>query len=196
MRLASPSLVLLLLLGSCASRGHERELVAHDVRGERHVVVPIEGSARAAVLLFVATDCPISNAFAPEVNRILAEYQPRGVEFRLVYADGETDAIRRHVEDFGYRMPALLDFEHELVEFTGATMSPEAVVLSPSGEVLYRGRIDDTWVDYGKQRAQPTRHDLRLALDAVLAGERPEVARTEAIGCFLPAPAEASCCDE
>lgn len=39
----------------------------------------------------------------------------------------------------------------------------KAAVLSPSGELLYRGRIDDRYFDYGKQRSQPT-HQARDAL--------------------------------
>jgi hypothetical protein len=153
------------------------------------LVAPLEArGARAVVLLFLMRDCPISNAFAPEIERIRAEYAPRGVDFDLVYADpSETGAgARAHAADFGHQSRVLLDPEHALARFTGATKTPEAAVLSPAGEVLYLGRIDDRFVDYGKQRPAPRTRDLRAALDAILAGRAPEVARTEAVGCFLP----------
>ena len=164
----------------------EATLVVADLDGLPHSL--LEGSdARAIVLLFAAVDCPVSNFFAPETERIHVGYGGRDVDFYLVFADGDTtrEALRGHLEEFGYTMPALLDFDHVLVEYTGATVTPEAVVLSPEGELLYRGRIDDTYVDFGKRRAAPTRHDLREALDAILAGRRPPAARTEAIGCFI-----------
>jgi len=175
---------LLLLAGGCDSG---RGLVVDDLAGRPHALFE-DCEARAVVLIFTAVTCPISNYFAPEAERIHADYRGRDLDFYLVYADADTaiDDIREHVEDFGYTMPVLLDFDHVLVERTGATVTPEAVVLSPEGEVLYRGRIDDTYVDFGKQRAAPTRRDLREALDAVLAGRRPEVERTEPVGCFIP----------
>ena len=157
------------------------------VDGSTEECVPVEGAV-ATVALFVATDCPISNYFAPEMERIRADYQPRGVAFRLIYAvpDEDPEAIRAHREHFGLTIPALFDPNHELLGRAGASVTPEAAVFSPSGELLYRGRIDDTYVAYGKQRAQPTRRDLRLALDAILEGKHPDPATTEAVGCFIP----------
>ena len=139
------------------------------------------------VLLFTAVDCPISNTFAPEAERIHREYAEKGVAFYLVYwdPDSEDEAIREHLASYGYTMPYLVDDRRVLIEHTGATVTPEAVVLSAEGEVLYRGRIDDTYVDFGKQRAAPTRRDLRLALDAILDGQKPEVDRTRAVGCYI-----------
>jgi hypothetical protein len=140
------------------------------------------------VLLFADPECPISNAFAPEVRRIHAEFGPRGVSFYLVYADGDrtVEEVREHARAFGYAMPVLLDFEHELVERSGATIVPEAAVFTPQGELAYRGRIDDRYVDFGKLRARPTVRDLCEALEAVLAGRRPAEPWGEAIGCSIP----------
>jgi hypothetical protein len=59
-------------------------------------------------------------------------------------------------------------------------------VLSPSGDVLYRGRIDDRVADFGKRRVEPTRRDLRLALDAILAGKPVQARLTKAVGCYIP----------
>lgn len=163
------------------------ELTVTDLAGRERSPLEVEG-AKAVVLLFVAPDCPISNAFAPEFNRICEEYSPKGVAFDLVYADSDVDvaAIREHLADFGYEVSGLLDFDHRLVDRVGATVTPEAAVLSPEGKLLYRGRIDDRYVDFGKLRAEPTTRDLRDALDAILAGRAPETPRTVAIGCFIP----------
>jgi hypothetical protein len=65
-------------------------------------------------------------------------------------------------------------------------VSPEAALLTPSGEIVYRGRIDDRVADFGKRRVQPTRRDLRLALDAFLKGKPIPARRTKAIGCYIP----------
>jgi len=178
--------VTLLLLAACAPPAASYITVL-DLDGR--AVAPFRGAGGSfEVLIFVAPDCPISNKFAPEVSRICDEYGPRGVSFHLVYPDGDepTETIRQHIADFGFKIPALLDFEHTLVELAGATVTPEAALFASTGELLYLGRIDDRFVDFGKERENPTRRDLRDALDAVLAGEKPANARTEAIGCFIP----------
>ena len=72
-----------------------------------------------------------------------------------------------------------------LVARAGVEVTPEAAVFSPAGAVVYRGRINDLFAALGKKRAEPTTHDLRAALDAVVAGKAPPVATTPAIGCFI-----------
>ena len=64
-------------------------------------------------------------------------------------------------------------------------MTPEAAVFTPALELAYRGRIDDLWVDLGKSRPAPTKHDLDTALEAVLDGKPVPEAATPAIGCFI-----------
>lgn len=77
------------------------------------------------------------------------------------------------------------DRAHELVTKTGATITPEAVVLDAREQVVYRGRIDDRFVELGRERASPTTRDLRNAIAAALAGRRVSPARTQAVGCFI-----------
>lgn len=139
------------------------------------------------VLVFVDPQCPIANAYAPELRRIQEEYEPRGVAFALVYADPERDeaTVRAHAAAYGHTAPLVLDPEQSLAARTGATMTPEACVLA-QGELVYRGRIDDRYFALGKQRAAPTTRELRAALDAVLAGSRPSRDWPPAIGCYIP----------
>ena len=51
--------------------------------------------------------------------------------------------------------------------------------------VLYRGRIDDRYIEFGKDRPEPTVRDLERALDAIIAGKPVPVRETRAIGCIL-----------
>lgn len=145
---------------------------------------------KAVVLLFVGYDCPISNSYTPEVLRICKEYAPQKVAFCVVYADADItkDDARQHAEGYGYTCPAILDPEMKLARKTGATVKPEAVVLSPEGELLYRGRINDLYIDFGQKRPQATTHDLKNALDAILAGKAVPVALTKAVGCYIDLP--------
>ncbi|MSR62061.1 MAG: redoxin domain-containing protein [Planctomycetes bacterium] len=173
--------------GSCAA-ARAADTRVRDLEGRAFDPLA-HASAPALVLLFTDPQCPISNAFAPEVQRLQAEFAPRGVEFTLVYADPERTAeeVRRHVHDFGYPFPAVLDPAQELARRAGATLVPEACVFA-HGELVYRGRIDDRYVAFGKQRAAPTTRDLHAALTAVLAGARPAEPWPSAIGCSIPPP--------
>ncbi|HWE04128.1 MAG TPA: redoxin domain-containing protein [Tepidisphaeraceae bacterium] len=161
-------------------------LAVSDLNGViRH---PMEaGESKAAVLLFIAVDCPISNGYAPEINRICKEYEAQGVAFYLVYPDAEltTADAKKHAADYGFTCPALLDRKHELVRGVGATVTPEAVVLDHDGRIAYRGRIDDLYAALGKRRYEATTHDLRAALQAVVAGKPVPTPRTTAVGCAI-----------
>jgi hypothetical protein len=64
-------------------------------------------------------------------------------------------------------------------------VTPEAVVLGKGGEVLYRGRIDDNYLAFGKKRAAARQHDLSDALDAIAAGQTVKEKETQAIGCVI-----------
>jgi superfamily I DNA/RNA helicase len=143
---------------------------------------------RAIVYIFTSPDCPVSNRYAPEIRRIAERFTARGVAFRLVYpARGSTDdAIRDHMAAFSYAgaLDAVRDPDFALAKFSGATITPEAVVVV-DGAVAYRGRIDDRVVNLGLERPAATVHDLSDALSAVLAGRRVPHSVTQAVGCYI-----------
>jgi len=126
-------------------------------------VRPFQGSnAPALVFLFVRTDCPISNRYAPEIRRLAAKYGKQGPSFWLVYPDGteSIQEIRKHLVDFQLPIAALRDPKHVLAKLAGVRVTPEAAVFLTDGTQVYRGRIDDRFVDFGKQRPEATQHDL------------------------------------
>ena len=144
--------------------------------------------ARAIVFIFIRTDCPISNSYAPEVRRLHDKFAKGGVRFWLVYPDpGESsEIIRKHIKEYEYGLSVLRDPEHKLVKMTGAQVTPEAAVFSPGGRMVYHGRIDDRYVAFGKTRPAPTTRDLEQVLQAMLEGKRVPNKTTAAIGCFIP----------
>ena len=143
---------------------------------------------KASVLFFLLPDCPVSNSYAPEIKRICADYEAKKIVAFVVHADPDVTAeqAKKHAKEFGFSCPVLLDPTHVLVKKTGVTMAPEVAVVGPDSKVLYRGRIDDWYADYGKRRAAPTQRDLRNALDAVLQGKTIAIPTTKVIGCYLP----------
>ncbi len=103
----------------------------HDLTGRE--IDPLDlPEARAIVIIFTRTDCPIANRYAPEVQRLHRAFGPQGVAFWLVYLDaGEpVPVIRTHMRDYGYDIPGLRDPGHVLVSLTGARVTPEAAVFS------------------------------------------------------------------
>lgn len=144
-------------------------------------------TAHAAVLFFITTDCPISNGYVPEMNRIAHDYASRGVRVYAVMADTSIPLaeVRKHSQEYGFTFPVLLDPKQTLVRFTGASITPQAAMISPAGSMVYLGRIDNRVEGFGQQRQQATQHDLRDALDEILAGEPVAKPATKAIGCSI-----------
>ena len=184
--LLSLLLVIALAAFACQIASAASPVSLPDLHGVTRTI-PQPG-AKATVLFFIAHDCPISLSYAPKMNRLAREYMPKGIAFYIVYA--ETDLkladARSHDKAYGYACPAILDSKLAITRQANALVTPEAIVLSPAGEALYRGRIDNLFAGYGVRRARNTTDDLKEALDAILAGKPVAHPTTMAIGCFIP----------
>jgi len=158
-----------------------------DTAGARHTAGQWQGK-KAVLLLFIAPQCPVSNFYSAEYSRLAKSYGDRGVATYGIHCEADLTAAdaAKHANEYGLKFPILLDPTKKLARAVGATTTPQAVLLSPQGDVLYRGRIDDRFALNGKRRDVPTRHDLADALDAVLAGKMPPEAETKCFGCPIP----------
>jgi thiol-disulfide isomerase/thioredoxin len=141
---------------------------------------------KPVVLIFIRTDCPISNRYAPTIQRISAQYAGKAT-FWLVYPDKSESsaAIERHLQNYGYKLSALHDPEHSLVKLSQAQVTPEVAVFDTSGQLVYHGRIDNWYQSFGHARSAPTTHELNEAIKAVLNGKKPQVATEGAVGCYI-----------
>jgi thiol-disulfide isomerase/thioredoxin len=176
---------ILALLAGRSTMGQSINL--RDVDGAEHRQAEWAGK-RAVVIFFTTTECPLSNGYIPEMNRLQKEYNARGVAFYAVEVDtaiADRD-VRKHAKDFEIAYPVLIDKQQTLVRLTGATATPEVAILSNKGAVLYLGRIDNRVEDFDQHRNVVTEHDLRNALDAVLAGRVPPHTTTKIVGCAIP----------
>src|SRR5689334_4132356 len=120
-----------------AAQAFAGSLSVTDVDGKQ--LSPMRPSGPAEVLFFITHDCPISNFYAPEIQRICSEYGSRSVSCALVYVDSQMNAamVRKHLADFGYKgIPAVLDTKHQVVEAVAAKVTPEAVVIGHDGKIL------------------------------------------------------------
>jgi hypothetical protein len=189
LRLESSALIILAILAltppRCASQTPSAPVPIKNTYGHR---LNLFGqNSKVAVLFFITNDCPITNSYIPEINRIVASYEPRKIAFYAVYTDPTLSipAIRRHAHEFGLHIPLISDTAHDLVHKVGATVTPEVAVLERGGKLVYLGRIDNLYVDFGKRRPAPTQRYLRQALDAVLIGKPAAISNVNPIGCAI-----------
>ena len=162
-------------------------VVVHDVDGRSlSLLTPARG--KAELLFFINSECPISNRYAPEITRICNDYRAKGVGCVLVYPDPTitSAAVNKHRQEFSVApgAPAVIDHNFALTAAVNATVTPEAAIYTASG-LAYRGRIDNLYADVARSRRAATTHDVRAALDAVIAGKRGPIPETEPVGCSI-----------
>ncbi len=143
-----------------------------------------EGDTPVLVAAFVSVDCPVAQFYAARLNEIARDYEPKGVTVVGVVPNpsDSAEAIRAFKRQGNLTYSVIHDADQALAERFAITRTPEVVVLNRARTILYRGRVDDQYVP-GLRRAQPTRHDLQLALDEILAGKVVGVPKTDAAGC-------------
>lgn len=148
---------------------------------------PIKSSqGKVTVLIFVRTDCPISNRYAPLLQRLNASFSGKA-KFWLVYPDKKTTAneIAAHLKQFHSSISALRDPNHSLVKLASATITPEAAVFDAQGRLFYHGRIDNWYEDAARSRRAATTHELQNAVEAALSGKPAPLASAPAVGCYI-----------
>jgi hypothetical protein len=172
---------------SAPTPARDGTIALSDLSGHQIYPLAMAAGQRATVLIFVAAECPICNAYAGEINRLSQTYATRGVRFFLVDVDANLAAAsaREHVREYALTPTVLLDPNRVLVKKYAATTTPEVILIDQNGLILYRGRIDDLYIGLGQRRFEARQHDLRNALDAVVAGRPVPRAVTSAVGCAI-----------
>jgi thiol-disulfide isomerase/thioredoxin len=154
---------------------------------EGKAVDPVKASTgKVAVLIFVRTDCPISNRYAPLLQKLNDEFAGKA-KFWLVYPDKKTTPqhIAGHLQQFHYSISALRDPDHSLVKLAGAAITPESAVFDSQGRLVYHGRIDNLYEDPARARPAATTHELQNSIEAAIAGKTVPVAFVPAVGCYI-----------
>ena len=147
-----------------------------------------EDSGKVVVLVFVRRDCPVSSRYAPVIQQISKQYADRA-SFWLVFPDKNESpqSIRKYLEEYGYRLPALRDPEHALVKLGHAQITPEVAVFDRGQHprLVYDGRIDDWYVDLGRARPAPTTHELEDAIRSAATGSSAAKSEVRGVGCYI-----------
>ena len=173
--------------------GDRLSLRGVDLDGRLHSFGSTPG-CRAVAVVFLATECPISNGSLPELAKLASKYGRQGVEFYGVISDAAVSRAEAalHHDEYHIPFPVLFDASANLRRRLKPTHTPQALVLAPSGQLIYSGRIDDRYPSVGRKRDVATSRELDEALKAIVSGKTVDVPRTEPVGCLLedpPAPA-------
>lgn len=172
---------------SAANASEHPRFELTDVDGRPVAPFGGAGISGPVVLVFISSDCPISNRSVPELRRLFERFRSTTVRFWLVYPN-PADApglVSRHLDAFSLPIPALRDPAHIAARFAGVTVTPEAALFDAQRRLVYRGRIDDRFPRIGVERPAARQHDLEDAIVAALRNDSPALRTTDAVGCYL-----------
>lgn len=138
------------------------------------------------VILFFGLECPICQKYVPELNRIYEEYSSR-VDFEVITPEkSEAKLISKFTSEYDVNFPINID-KNGRTHSLNPAVTPEVFLFDSTGKLIYQGAIDNWFYELGKYRTEPSEFYLRNALESILAGKKPNVEKTEAIGCLISA---------
>ena len=134
------------------------------------------------VLIFIAVQCPVSNAYNERMAKLAEDYQAKGIAIIGINSNAAEDAaaVKAHAAEHKLAFPILKDPGNKIADRLGASVTPEAYFIDPNNKLLYHGRIDNA-----RNPAQIETSDLRNALDAALDGKTIEKTEAKAFGCTI-----------
>lgn len=142
--------------------------------------------SKAFVVIFLDTECRLANLYVPTLLRLHRQYADKGVRFLAINSNAQDSfaQVSAHAQERDIPFPVLKDFDHAAADAFGAKRSPEAFLLDAERVIRYHGRIDDQYgLDY--RREKPTRDDLAIAIDELLAGKKVATPSAEVSGCLI-----------
>ena len=134
------------------------------------------------VVMFVATQCPVSNAYNERMKALYSDYSTKGVKFVAINSNHTEPAaeVAEHTAKHGFPFAVYKDPNNAVADRFGAEVTPETFVIDKAGVILYHGSIDDA-----QNPANIKMQGLRLALDSIMAGQPVAKAETKAFGCTI-----------
>jgi peroxiredoxin len=138
--------------------------------------------AKAAVIMFISTRCPVSNAYNERMVKLYDDYSSKDIMFFAINANKTEDVeeCKEHANEHGFKFPVLKDPNNVIADKYDAQVTPEIYVVNAKRELLYHGRIDNS-----QREENVESRDLRKALDQILNGEAVSLADTKAFGCTI-----------
>ncbi len=149
----------------------------------------LRDDAPATLVMFICNHCPFVKHIRAELARIGNDYGPRGV---AIYAISSNDVdthpadspelMKKEAETWGYTFPYLYDASQEVAKAYSAACTPDFFLFDAEQKLVYRGQLD---ASRPSNTLPVDGRDLRAALDAVLASEKPAADQKPSIGCNI-----------
>ncbi|MBI2480060.1 MAG: redoxin domain-containing protein, partial [Planctomycetia bacterium] len=157
----------------------------NDFRGKEYSLNDF-ASSKIVVVAFLGTECPLAKLYGPRLVALATEFADRGVAFIGINSNthDSNSEIAAYAQRHAIEFPLLKDLGNRVADAMGAERTPEVFVLDQDRVVRYWGRIDDQY-GIGYIRDEPTRQDLRAAIEDLLAGKSVGQPMTEAVGCHI-----------
>ncbi len=146
-------------------------------------------SEKATVIMFLCNHCPYVIHVNTEIINLAKEYKEKGVSFigissndAIKYPQDGPENMKIHAQKVGYLFPYLFDESQEVAKAYDAACTPDFYVFDGDLSLAYRGRLDDSRPG---NNIPLSGKDLRIALDAVLAGEEVDTVQYPSGGCNI-----------
>ncbi len=152
-----------------------------DGEVKNHSLDSLKGK-NGTVLIFVATKCPVSNAYNERMEKLALDYKAKGVNVIGINSNVAElgPEIKTHAASNKLTFPILKDGGNKIADIFGATVTPEAYFLDAGNKLVYRGRIDNA-----RDTSQVVSNELRDAIEATLAGKPIAKTTATAFGCSI-----------
>ena len=142
--------------------------------------------AKYLVVVFSCNHCPYVVGSEDRIIRFAKDYAPKGVKMVAINSnetvehpgDSFENMVTR-IKEKKYPFPYLRDESQEIALAYGALRTPHFYVFDGERKLRYTGRMDDN----PKMEALAKTHELRDAMDAILAGKKPPVEKINPLGC-------------
>jgi peroxiredoxin len=152
-----------------------------DYNGKEYSLSDFRNS-KGVVIMFIATQCPVSNGYNDRMAKLYSDYKDKGIVFVGINSNKEESAqeVKAHAKEHNLNFLILKDTGNIVADKFGASVTPETYLLNKDYEILYHGRIDDN-----RRGDEIKTQDLRNALDQYLSGKKIGVTSTKAFGCSI-----------
>lgn len=154
------------------------------VDGKNHALRDYD--TRLLVVAFTCNHCPYVIQSEERIKQFHADYEGKGVTLVCInsnstntYAEDSFEHMVQRAKEKGFRFDYLRDESQDVAKAYGALRTPHFYVFDADRKLRYTGRMDDSPRDASKQ----TTHELRDAVDDLLAGREVRQPLTNPIGC-------------
>lgn len=140
------------------------------------------------LVIFTCNHCPFAKRWEKRIVELGNTYATQGIGVVAInandpkaYPDDSFEAMQVRAKEKEMEFPYVVDATSNVARAFGATKTPEAFLFDKNGKLVYHGAIDDN----GEEPAKVENAYLKLALEAVVAGQKVAISETKSIGCGI-----------